>query len=333
MTIKELAKLAGVSPATVSLALNGKKGVGEEKRLEILRLANENQYSYARKTTSKSRNVLFIKYSRLGLIVGDNMSFITTVMDAAEKECQRLGYNLIVMNWTGDLQEAFRSIDYQTFFGVLILGTEISEEDYPSLDLLPLPYIIIDNSMPHFYCNCVSIDNRENAFRAVSWFLEQGYTKIGYVKGGQAIQNFTEREEGYRNALLEHGIAIDPGIIHTVPPTTLGAYETMLRMLASKKRPPECLFVDNDSMAIGLVKALLESGLHIPEDVSIIAFDDIPFAEILSPTLSTVRVDTRLLGTIAVSLLEKTVEDDHYQTVKTTVAGELILRQTTKNNS
>lgn len=330
MTIKELAKLAGVSPATVSLALNGKKGVGEEKRQEILRLANENQYSYGKKTSSRIRNILFIKYSRLGLIFEENMTFITTVMDAAEKECQRLGYNLIVMNWVGNLQEAFKTIDYKAFFGVLILGTEISVEDYPSLDLLPLPYIVIDNRMPHYYCNCVAIDNWENAYRAVSHFLELGFTDIGYVQGEQVIQNFKEREDGYRSALLEQGLIVNPENIFTVPPTTLGAYETTRKRLEAKIRIPECLFVDNDTMAIGIVKALTEAGLRIPEDVSIIGFDDIPFSEILSPALTTIRVDKRLLGTIAISLLVKTVEEENYKTVKVSIAGELILRQTTR---
>ncbi len=330
MTIKELAKLAGVSPATVSLALNGKKGVGEEKRQEILRLANEKQYSYSKKSSSRNRNILFIKYSRLGSIYEENIPFITTVMDAAEKECHRLGYNLIIMNWIGNLQEAFKSIDYKSFFGVLILGTEISEEDYPTLDLVPLPFIVIDNSMPHYYCNCVAIDNRENAFRAVAWFLNQGYTDIGYVQGDQVIQNFKEREEGYRNALIEHGIPVEDEKIFTVPTTTLGAYESTRKRLEEGMKPPKCIFVDNDTMAIGIVKALVESEFRIPEDVSIIAFDDIPFAEVLSPSLSTVRVDKRLLGTLAISVLERTVEEENFRTVKTVIAGDLILRQTTK---
>lgn len=333
MTIKELAKLAGVSPATVSLALNGKKGVGEEKRQEILRLANEKQYSHAKKASQKNRNILFIKYSRLGSIYEENIPFITTVMDAAEKECHRRGYNLIIMNWIGNLQEAFKSVDYRSFFGVLILGTEISEEDYPILDMLPLPFIVIDNSMPHYYCNTVAIDNRENAFRAVSWFLSQGYTDIGYVQGAQVIQNFKEREEGYRSALLEHDLSVDEEKIFTVPTTTLEAYEVTKKRLEEGLILPECLFVDNDTMAIGIVKALAESGLHIPEDVSIIAFDDIPFAEVLSPALSTVRVDKRLLGTLAISVLERTVEEEDFRTVKTVIAGDLILRQTTKETT
>ena len=330
MTVKEIAKLAGVSPATVSLVLNGKKGVGEEKRKEILRLLDENQYKGARKVTEKNKNILFIKYTKLGLILEENGSFITAVMDAAELECQRRNYKLTFTNCEGHLSSTLKALDYSNLYGLLILGTELEVVDYFSLKDIPIPYVVIDNSMPHFDCNCVSIDNRENVFKAVEYYTQQGVKEIGYFKGSQEVHNFTEREEGFYSANKYFGLKINEENIFVVPPSTLGAFEKTQEYINAGRKIPSCLFVDNDTMAIGVAKALTLAGYHIPEDISIIGFDDIPFAQIYSPTISTVFVDKKLLGTLSISALESTASDKTHKTIKTTISGHLILRQSTR---
>jgi LacI family transcriptional regulator len=330
MTVRELAKLAGVSPATVSLALNGKKGVSEETRELIMQLAQDNEYIHTKKSGSKSRNILFVKYTKHGLIVEENRGFITTVMDAAELECRKHNFKLIVTGREGSIADTLRSLHYTDFYGILFLGTELDQKDYYLLETIPIPYVVIDNTMPNFECNCVAINNRENVYKAIEFFSKMGVQEVGYFKSSQTIQNFTEREEGFFEAMEHFGLSAQEDNVFVVPPTMLGAFEQTQSYIAAGRRIPSCLFIDNDTITIGVMKALTIAGYKIPEDISVIGFDDIPFAEIYSPTISTMRVDKNLLGELAVTLHLHTAANPDYHTVKAVIGGDLITRQSTR---
>ena len=330
MTVKELAALAGVSPATVSLVLNNKKGVSEEKRQEILKLIEETGYTSSRKEETRNRNILFIKYSKADSIVEENVGFISRIMDAAEAECQKQKYHLVVMANDGRLQEALNRIKTEDFCGILILGTELDASDHEALKGISIPYVVVDNSMPHFDCNCVAIDNKENVFKAIESFAKQGFTELGYLKGTEKIQNFTEREQGVLEAAAHFSMKLPEENIFPVPSTMLGAFEMTQKYLAAGRTFPGCLFADNDIIAIGAMKALKMAGFRIPEDISVIGFDNIPFSKIYSPTISTMNVDTGLLGRISLSLLRNMEENKEYKNVKVTVGGDLIRRQSTR---
>jgi LacI family transcriptional regulator len=330
MTVRELAKLAGVSPAAVSLALNGKKGVSEEKRQEILRLVEENDYVHTTKSSTKSQNILFIKYTKHGLIVEENRGFITTVMDAAEMECRKHNFKLIVTASEGSLAETLNGLHYADFYGILLLGTELDTEDYYLLESIPIPYVVIDNTMPNFRCNCVAINNKENVYKAIEFFFKQGFREVGYFKSKQPVQNFIEREEGFTEAMNHFGLRVREENIFVVPPTMLGAFEQTQKYIEAGRTIPSSLFIDNDTITIGVMKALTIAGYSIPGDISVIGFDDIPFAEICSPTISTMRVDKNLLGATSISLLKNTADNEDFSTVKTLISGDLITRQSTR---
>lgn len=330
MTVKELARLAGVSPATVSLVLNKKKGVSEEKRKLVLQVIEENQYRHQRKGDVRNRNILFIKYSKHGKIVEENAGFISALMDGAELECKQSDYNFILKKYEGDFVEILKGIRYQDFCGVLVLGTEIEESDYEALETIPVPYVVVDNSMPHFDCNSVAIDNRENAFKAVRYFATHGFKRVGYFKGNAEVQNFTERKQGFYDAVKRYGLEVDEHSIFPVPPTMLGAFEFTQRYAEEREQIPPAIFVDNDTMAIGVIKALKIADFDIPGDVSVIGFDDIPFAQIYSPSISTMRVDKNMLGKIAMSTLQNSIEKEDFRNVKIKIGGDLIIRQSTK---
>ena len=329
MTVKELAKLAGVSPATISLVLNNKKGVSEKKRQEILKLIEEHGYSISKKEDSKKHNILFIKYSKSDCIVEENMGFISRVVDAVESECQKKNYNLTIMANEGSLLEALKTIDYQNFYGIIILGTELLPSDYDVLKMIRIPYVIVDNSMPHLDCNCVSIDNEENVFKVVEYFSKKGFQKIGYFKGNEQIQNLKERELGFYKAARYFGIEVTKEDIFEVPITMLGAFEATQKYFEENRTFPKCIFADNDVIAIGVMKALKMVGFDIPGDISVIGFDNIPFGKIHSPTISTIDVDPHLLGRISLVILSDMQEKENYKDIKVKAGGELIKRQST----
>lgn len=330
MTVKELAALAGVSPATVSLVLNGKKGVSEEKRKEILKLVEDSQYRRPKKNDASTRNILFIKYSRDGMILEENTNFVSAIMDGAELECQQQNFNFNITMCEGNLAETLKGIDYTNFYGIMILGTELSTDDYPALEAIPIPYVIVDNSMPHFDCNCVAIDNRENVFKAVQHFVRSGFHEIGYFGSNVKIQNFWERQQGFFEAMDYFHLKVSPDNIFSVPPTMLGAFEQTQKYIEEGAKIPPCIFVDNDTMTIGVMKALRIADYDIPGDVSVIGFDDITFCTVYSPTISTVHVNKRMLGKMALSTLQNMVEIKDFKKVKISISGDLKIRQSTR---
>lgn len=330
MTVKELAELAGVSPATVSLVLNGKKGVSEEKRREILKLIEDNQYRRQRRGDAGTRNILFIKYSRDGVILEENTNFVSAIMDGAEQECQQQNFHFNITMCEGNLAERLESFDYSNFYGIMILGTELSEADYPALEKIPIPYVIVDNSMPHFDCNCVAIDNKENVFKAIQHFVGRGADRIGYFGSNVKIQNFIEREQGFFEAMEYFHLKVSEDCIFSVPPTMLGAFEQTQKYIKDGMEIPPCIFVDNDTMTIGIMKALNIADYRIPQDVSIIGFDDITFCTIYSPTISTVHVNKRMLGKMALSTLQNMTEIRDFKKIKIRISGELKIRQSTR---
>lgn len=330
MTVKELAALAGVSPATISLVLNGKKGVSEEKRKAILKIIEENKYNHQRKMDARSRNILFLKYSRDGMILEENTNFVSAIMDGAESACQEQNFNFAITMCEGNLEEILKNINYGDFYGIMILGTELDERDYRLLKVIPIPYIVVDNSMPHFDCNCVVIDNRENVFKAIQYFAQQGAKEVGYFRSGVRIQNFIEREQGFWEAVKYFDLKVSKESVFEVPPTMLGAFERTQEYIAEGARIPPCLFVDNDTMTIGVMKALKIADFDIPGDASIIGFDDINFCTIYSPTISTIHVNKRMLGKMALATLRNMAEIEDFKNVKIRISGELKLRQSTR---
>ena len=329
MTVKELAELAGVSPATVSLVLNGKKGVSENKRREILKLVDEHQYIHSKKKNVNKQDILFIKYTKNGCIVEENVGFISSVMDAIEAECKARRFNFSIMNSEKNLSHILKEIKFSYYYGIIILGTELREEDYSALEMIPIPYVIVDNSMPYFDCNCVYIDNKVNSYRAIEYFAKNGFTDIGYFHSNDKIQNFIEREQGVHDAINRYGLEMSEDNIFEVPPTMLGAFEWTSKYISSKRRIPRCIFVDNDTITIGVMKALKIAGYEIPRDVSVIGFDNIPFAQIYSPTISTMNVNKQLLGTTALELLLSIISDKDIHNMKIKIGGDLINRQST----
>ncbi|MGO5052948.1 LacI family DNA-binding transcriptional regulator [Lachnospiraceae bacterium LCP25S3_G4] len=329
MNIKEIAKIAGVSPATISLVVNNKKGVSEKKRKEVKEILEKYNYKITRKSNIPMRNLLFLKYRTHGMIVEENAGFIQTIMDSIEAECRNTGYNLSIIVSVGDIKSTLSSINYENYHGIFVLGTELDKDSYPHLKEIPIPYIVIDNIMPHFDCNSIAIDNEDMVFKAIQHLNSLGYQDIGYFCSNLFVQNFDERSKGLEQAVSNLGITFKPEHKIAVTPTMMGAYNDMKSFLATHKPLPQCAFVDNDTIAIGIIKALKESGFLFPNDIAIIGFDDIHFAAVNSPSLSTVQVPRSTIGTMALRHLMDAIESPSSDYFKIRVGGKLIIRHST----
>lgn len=330
MTLREIAKKAGVSPATVSLVLNNKKGVGDITRQRILRLLQECEYAIPASTTRTSKNILFLKYIKHGLIVNENPGFIATIMDSIENECRKEGHQLSIIHAENNLDDILESIDYSLYQGLIILGTELDKQSYYALGRLKVPYIVIDNEMIHHTCNSISINNRDVMYQAVKIFSSEAIKDIAYLRSEVDIHNFHERRVGLYEGVQAFGFKRERIKEYFLDPTILGAYESMCHILDDEKKLPRHIIADNDSIALGAMKAMIEYGYIIPDDYQIIGVDDIPYAAIATPALSTIQIPKKWMGQLALKRLIEIIENESKECVKTYISGHVIKRYSTR---
>lgn len=329
MTVKELAKIAGVSPAAISIVLNDKKGVSDETRERVLEVLKKYNYTNSKKARTSQKNICFLKYKKHGMLVEQNSDFISTILDAIEAECRLNGYNLSMIVSDNNFEETVRTMDYNTCDALIVLGTELDEEQNQWLDEIKKPFIVVDNTIRNFPCNSIAINNEETVQCALQHLSKLGHKDIAYFHSKVSITNFEERNLAFTRYSQEFGFNFQPENQFDLPPTLLGAYDSMKELLKDGKSLPGCAFADNDSIAIGAIKALREFGVRIPEDISVIGFDDIHFSAISSPPLTTMSIPKALIGTLAVRQICNMIEYTPYTDVKLKVGGILVPRLST----
>jgi len=316
-TLKEIASIAHVSPATVSLVLNNKTGVGEEKRKAIRELLEANGYP-----TETSKTILFLKYRYHCKLVEENQGSVASIFEYIVQECKVHGYRVTMIACDHALEEALQELDMASFCGVIVLGTELQPEQYSLLDMIEAPYLVLDNNMKGHVCSTVGIDNEEGVRSALSLCNE---AEIAYLKSSSWTANFQERSDALFSAAAEMGLSVKTLLLE---PTLLGAYESIKRLMPFQL--PRFACADNDIIALGAMKALLEAGYDIPGDCSVVGFDDVPFAAIHVPSLTTVRVPKSMIGIQAVDQILKCIADADYRYLKSRISGQLVIRESTR---
>jgi LacI family transcriptional regulator len=167
--------------------------------------------------------------------------------------------------------------------------------------------------------------------RAAALSIPRPSQVIAYFRSSISIQNFDERAVAFKETCRNLNLNFNPVNEYLLSPTLLGAYESMKKYLVSGISLPSCAFADNDTIAIGAIKALKEYKYKIPRDISIIGFDDIHFSAVNSPALSTMSVPKKLMGSIALKHLHNTFEDSDFQNVKSRIGGTIVICDSTKN--
>lgn len=328
MTIREIADVAGVSPAAVSIVLNGRKGVSDETRKRIRKVIDETGYTPNPRTKNSSRTVLCIKYLHGGVLVEENEGFISAIVSAMAERCRKEEYTLVQIEARGDMAEWIRGVDFSPYCGAIVIATELPREMYGSLQAIPVPFVSVDNMMPGMHYSCVGIDNRENVHTALAYIHSCGYRRVGYLRSAYHAENFTARAEAFEKYSREMGFTVRPEDVREIMATMIGAHEDMRKLLEAKPdwELPECFFADNDTVALGAIKALKEAGCRISEDVAVIGFDNIPYSAISTPTLTTIHVQRDLIGRQAVRQLLYILRDAGFVSAKTSFVGNLVER-------
>lgn len=330
-TIRRISEVTGFSPATISNALNRKRGVNPETAEAIFKAAGELGYAL----TAGQKKINFVMYRTNGLIT-DDTPFFSMMMDGFQSECRRRGYEMVI-NYLDrrelDFKQQLSELLEDRTAVVAFMGAELMDEDVHFFLNARCRMITLDYWNDFLPYSGIVIDNADSARGAVNYLLDRGHRQLGYLRGDFRIKAFRLRGTGFKAALTERGITCEKQYIVTLNTTMDGAYHDMLIYLEKKPKIPTAYFADNDMIAMGAMKALKEFGYRIPEDVSIIGFDDLPFCEIVSPRLTSLRVPKQEMGQLAVRKLLDIAEEGIDIKTKTQVCTKFIERDSVKDIS
>lgn len=324
-SIRQISEMTGFSQATVSNALNNKKGVNPETARQIIEAARACGYQSQRKV----EGIRFVIFKSGGQVVADT-PFFSALIEGVESESRKSGYDITLLNLDSrqpDYEQKLQSLLEDPSYAVLLLATEMTEEDLLPFEKCKAPIVLLDAWFERPQFDSVLIGNTDSVCEAVQYLIDCGHEKIGYLKSKIRIQNFRYREAGLIRALQKNGRSLDPAFVFSLTPTMEGAHMDMSALMAKNSSLPTAFFADNDIIALGAMKALFESGIKIPKDVSLIGFDDLPFCKISTPMLTSIRVYKKEMGSMAVQRLVERINGGNQSIhVKIEICNTLIKR-------
>lgn len=328
VSVRKISEVTGFSPATVSNALNRKKGVNKETAEKIFAAAKKLGY----RTDDKLRKIRFVIFRRNGRIIDDS-PFHPAVIEGVERQAKAMGYETVFNHV--DVNDAEYNSQVQEILsdaesGIVLLGTEMMEADFGTFMPAESRIVLLDGwSDTHFF-DSVLISNTDSAAKAVEYLIQKGHSEIGYIMGDFRIQAFRYREIGYRRILEKYGLPIREEYIARVGTKVESAYEGMKQYLEQTKKVPTAFFSDNDTIAIGAMRAIKESGYDIPGDISIIGFDNITYGTICEPPLTTINVHKHEMGEMAVKELVRVAEGKSRIKMKIQVCTDFVERESVR---
>ena len=333
MTAKELAKILGLSEAAVSFALNGKPGVSTQTRNRVREAAEKygldtsRLEAFSSEGNKENRTLCLIYFRRHGAVLNDS-SFFSDLTEGVENGCAKAGYRLSMLNIYSreELQRQIEELPRLGTSGILVLGTEMQQEDFNALAFAQIPVLLLDNHFISTKVDSVQINNVDGAYTAANYLINKLKERPGYLRSSYRIMNFDQRKEGFDKALRYNGMSAASALVHELTPSVDGAYSDMCDILSRDEPLARSYFADNDQIAIGAMRAMKEHGYRIPEDISIIGFDDIAMCGYTEPTLSSVHVPKRHMGLLAVERLSSVINKSDYYPVNIEVSTNLVVR-------
>ena len=327
----EIAKLAGVSKATVSRVLNDSEcGVGEQTRVRVKKIAEELGYSVEQ--TEKKKNVSFTRY--IALILPDITNpFFADLAKSVEQSLRRKGYSLVLANtdFSEDNEAAqIRELMVKRLEGILLVPSGIrAREEHDLPRRYQIPMVLLDRKLegisdiPGVYSN-----NEYASVISCEHLIRKGARDIVFISGPLNVSTSIERFEGYKAVLAQHSIPFRPEMCRHGSYTVESGYNAVLELERSGISY-SAILAANDLMALGALKAVREFGYRVPEDVQIIGFDNIEFSQYCEPSLSTMQQPTFDMGAKAVELLTGIIEKrDPVQPER--LIPKLLMRKTTR---
>jgi LacI family transcriptional regulator len=324
-TIRDVAREAGVSVATVSRALNNATNVTPETRERVRAAATALRFT----PSSAARSLITRRTDTIGALLPDLFGeYFSELIRGIDLRARARGLHLLVSSSHGDAQEAAAALRamHGRVDGLLIMSPHVDTESLAANLPHGLPAVLINTRLPGERLSSFAVDNHGGAFAMTRHLVGRGHRRIAFVAGPENNYEAQERLRGWRAALAE----LLPGTTGLVLPgdfTEESGWRAGSQIAALAQRP-DAVFFGNDMMAIGGLAALAEAGLRVPQDVALAGFDDIPIARYVTPPLTTVRVRIADIGGLALDRLAAAIDDPAGSTAQhQTLRAELVIRQ------
>jgi LacI family transcriptional regulator len=327
-TIRDVARLSGVSPMTVSRVINDSDRVSPETRRRVEQAISELGYVPSRLARGLSRQ----RTGTLAVIVPDVANpFFTAIVRAAEEVARRADYHVILGDTRSDLsveRDVIEELIAHRVEGVMI--APVSDRSAAHLRRLAefgVPFVLIDRTIPGLDCDVVLGDSSGGARRLVEHLVSLGHRRIGFIVESDDVSTARDRRGGYEAALSGAGISLDPTLVVTATADPSGGSAGMGRLLELDERPT-AVFTVNNLAAVGAIEAIRAAGLEVPDDIALVCFDDIEYASRLYPFLTAMEQPAQTFGTLGTQLLLERIEgrgpDRRHEVV---LPGEFIIRK------
>jgi LacI family transcriptional regulator len=331
VTIDRVAQVAGVSAQTVSRVLNNRPDVSAETRARIKEIMRELGYQ----PSAIAQSLASQRTRTLGLITADFSDyFFTQVIVGAEQESRQHGYLFMLGSTALNPQnepEYIRLFSEQHVAGFLFAraSTASGSREFFDLSQSGIPIVIVPNDyhVSGLSLTVVDVDNVMGGRLAARYLLDGGHRRIAMIKGPRRWKSVDDRSEGFRLELEADGLQVTDQLVGEGDWSYASGYRATMQLLDSGD-PFTAVFVQNDQMAIGAMRALREAGRHIPDDVAMVGYDDVPAAEYADPPLTTIRQPTCEVGKLAARLLIQRIEKEDQPDEMVLLEPELVRRET-----
>jgi LacI family transcriptional regulator len=326
VTLKDIARVSGFSKKTVSRVVNNDKAVSAATRENVGRVIE--QYGY--RPNYFAQNLRRKTSNTIGLIVHNITNpFIPQFIERIEQEISGTSYSILLSISDIDTrtrQQCIQNILDKMVDGLILTNVDRTNyEDLRSLQRNQFPFVLVLNKLPDYDGNFVGVDNLYGSELMMNYLHALGFRKIGFIAGLQDNVASIERLTGYRTFLVEHGLAYDESLVETGNFRYEGGYEAFAR-LVEKHRDVEAVFCVNDYTALGALDAARHFGLRVPEDITIVGFDDTPIASYLNIWLTTIRIPISQIAKNALQILMEQIEDRTKECRRVILKPELVIR-------
>ena len=324
ITIKDVAKKAGVAVSTASYALNGSNKVSEKTKERILNAANELKYI----PNNAARNLKMRKTNLIGLFVNNiNGPFYDKLIKGIQDVINLKDYEMIIFCDSGRKPgTSYNFLKEGRVDGAIIISSNVTDEQVLELDNKGLPIVLLDRKLLKSNLCSVTVDNVKGSVDAVEHLIKLGNKTIGFISGPKNSFDNKERLKGYLDTLKNHSIEVNDKYILKGKFTEESGYEAIRDFLSCNKDIPDAFFSSNDEMAIGAIKAFHEAGIKVPQDVAVVGFDDILLSSYIKPKLTTIRRPMYELGMFSTNMLISILEGKSGNS-SLVLSTELIVRE------
>ena len=327
--LRGIARLAGVSTATVSRVINNRPGVRTDLRRVVEQVIREHGLhvdAAARALKSRKTWRFAVIAPPRGTLIFAN-PFFGEILRGLTSVTEGAGYSLVMM--TGATSETLEEVNRnRSCDGVLLIGFRKGVPEARSLKGATVPVVTIPRPGPRYRLPFVTVEDEVGAHEATLHLIRRGRRRIALLSGPPTNIFTVNRLAGYRRALRDAGLSFDPSLVVNGAYTFEGAYQATLQLLA-RERPPDAIFATSDYMATGVVDALRSRATRIPEDIAVVGFGNAPISALISPALTTVDEQLQQLGAQAAALLIGLAQGEDVRDTQVALASRLIVREST----